>query len=261
MLSNPSKQTRVFLNGCLLLFCLNAFGKELTVVSDIYCPYICKGQPGNQGFITELTREAFKLSNIDVNFLEMPWLRATYFFTSGGQATIRYHGLLLTNRELSPQAVLNQVPLIGLTTCFYRREDFNWSYQGANSTPVRLGLIQGYGDYEELAELIKQFNKTHPVHNISDNNPSINALRRLLGRRFDVAVMDENVANYLIHQNSWQDQIKAAGCTKRVENAYIGFPPDDKASTEHANLLDKGLKLMQENGRQAYWQEKYRISR
>ena len=259
MLFNKPRLLRQLLISGLLLLSHMSDSKELVVISDIYCPYICKGKPGEQGFITEVTREAFQASNIDITFSEIPWLRATAFFTSGGQPITKYHGLLLTNSDYSPQAILNQTPLVSLKTCFYRRSDFSWRYQGHLSKAVRLGLIQGYGDYTELKALIKNISETHPVHNIIDNNPSINSLRRLLGKRFDIAVMDSNVANYLIHTNNWQDQIKPAGCTNRIESTYIGFPPDDNASKNYAKLLDKGLNIMQKNGRIQYWREKYQI--
>ena len=257
---SPHRITTYYISVCLLIFQpFKTLAEPLVFLSDPFCPYICNNQPGQQGYAGEVLREIYQQQGFDFQLKFTPWSRAKSYFAKSYEGPVKYNALVLTDSKISPHTVLNPTPIVSAQSCFFKRRGFNWQYQGVNSQPVRLGVMQDYGPYPQFEELFKRMAPL-PIHNIVSSEPSKNSLQRLLGKRFDVAILDRSVGLYLIHQYGWQDQIELAGCGDTVRQLYIGFAAYDPKHPILIKLLEQGLIQLARSGRLAYWQHKYHIA-
>jgi polar amino acid transport system substrate-binding protein len=265
---HPGKPISLFLLAIFLFLVQGSSrAEELLFVSDPYCPHVCDKQPGDQGYVTEVVREIFSAEGFEVGLVTMPWSRAISYFGSANEENIRYHGVLLSDPyvshsslRLSPQVTHNKIALTNTKSCIYRRTGFDWQFEGLESKAVRLGVIQDYGYPESTKQFIELMQQTYPIHRVVGDNPTKNALHRLLGKRFDIILMDPNIANYHINNNGWKSFIETTECTGTERRFYIGFSSAFHLSEKLIQILDRGLLRLEKNGRLNFWRAKYHIS-
>lgn len=221
------------------LFAANAAAEKIHFVTVDYPPYYGSELPGG-GPITELVTEAYKRVGHDVEVDYMPWARAMRQALAGSA-----DGLLgAWYSEEREKSFIYSDPLPGNEVVLFKRkgakpETFT-SY--ADLQPYRLGVVRGYRNPPEFeaADL-----KTEVA-----NSDKLN-LTKLAKGRIDLVLVDKALANYIIRKElpEYEGELVAVEPPLEVLPMYILFTRDAEKAQEKADALNKGLALLEKEGR------------
>ncbi len=205
-------------------------------------PYIGETVDRN-GYVAEIAREAFKaagyVNDIRIDFL--PWARAVAQSRRGA-----YDGLFpeYYDEERKQDFVFSD-PFHGGPLVLMKLKSREIEYDGDLKAlkPFKIGIIRGYVNTKAFddADYLQKEECTNDLQN----------LKKLLGKRVDLIVIDRLVATYLIARNlpPHQGKIEPLQPPLEIKPLYIAFSrkaPDYRTKLEDFNA---GLKAMRKNGK------------
>jgi len=235
---------------------LPAFGDEITIRADIYCPYNCEPQSEKPGLLIEIVKYAFEKAGHTVQYEILNWSRAVLETRKG-----KYNAIVGAYKGDAPDFVFPENGLAISQVCFYVKKENTWEFDGINSlSKVSIGVINDYSYGELLDKYIEEHKKDPERVQVNAGNDALEKnLSKLIKDRITVVVEDQAVMGYLLKKMGQSDAVRKAGCLE-AQNIYVAFSPENPKSHEYANILSKGIQELKESGRLKTILEAYGIT-
>lgn len=234
------------LKNLLLALCLSsalspAFASSnltsVTLAAENSWPPFSKAD--GTGLSNQIIGEAYKSQGIDVKYVVAPYARQLIATQNG-----TYVGAFNVTKEPSTERKLMfcNERLFKATTAYYINEDspLNASRYQDLKAGHRVGLIIGY----EYGPYILTNN--HLEKHLVSNQTAL--VKMLLAGRLDSIIMFDAIAQYILPTIANGDKIKRA-FDGQHSDIYVAFSKRHKDAPYFCEKLDKGLKLLKENGR------------
>ena len=223
----------------LLPLCMaaQAANRNLDIAATEWPPFY-GNELENNGFMSEIIREAFNRVDYDVNVNFLPWKRAL-----DGSKAGRYDGLYTVyyRKEREEWFVFSD-PLPANVWGFYKRKDSNISFEKFEDLqPYTIGVVRGYvvpPGFDE-ANL-----KTVLAKDDAEN------LRKLHKGRLDLVLTDKIVAKYIINTEI-PDAVTTLEWLDKPVSSEVQFLVFSKKVSDHEKILadfNIGLASMTEDG-------------
>lgn len=246
------KLIHILLFGLAALISSPAFSKEeITIAADEWCPYNCKPDSNELGYVVDIVKEVFAKHNIDVKYQIVNWNRALSETKKG-----TYNAAIAASYD-EGKGLLFPEETIGMASYgFFGKKGVKWKYKNINSLNGKaLGASDGYSYYEQLNDYIKK-NKADnsKIQLVSGDNALGMNLKKLLAGRIDLFVDQAAVVNYTIRKLDYQDKIALISMAKypadpAIDNFYLAFSPNNPNSDKYIKIFDSGIKKLRSSGR------------
>ncbi len=211
----------------------------ITLVTDPWPPYYVPTLK-QQGFLTEIARQACERSGYQLEVKFMPWNRALKHARMGV-----YDGTLgaYYTQERARDFFYTR-PLADSRVVFFALKDNPIQYTGLKSLQgLSVGVMNGY-HYSDA------FNSSTLFQRVKANTLT-KSFERLLARRVDLVISDQLVAKGLLKSgfSSRQDsQIKSLEPALKVNPLYILVSKLTKNAEQKQHKLDLALEQMRADG-------------
>ncbi|GFM38243.1 substrate-binding periplasmic protein [Desulfovibrio psychrotolerans] len=221
---------------------------SITLVADSWCPYNCEEGADAPGYLIDIAREALSFSGHTLTYQEMSWTRAIYQVQRGAA-----HGLVGAVPNEVPDFIFPKLALGLVPNAFFTLTESAWKPTDKDAfSSVRLGVIRDYDYGSRLQAWIDQHINTILVQEAQGNNALETNLRKLVHGRIDVVVDQKASVLAKAREMGIADQIRLA-CEDPVkpeeDSLYIAFSPVLERSRQYADDLDKGVRMLREQGR------------
>ncbi len=239
------KMKKRLCNRMVFLFVLLAppglrAAETIIVVADYWAPVNTAPESEAPGYAIEIAQHIFHNAGFDFEYRVVPWARALKEVQNG-----RYTAAIGATEKNAGELLLPERPFGVLENDFYTRTESAWTYAGvASLANERLGAILGY-EYGEIHAYIRDNAHTLAVQLIGGANPLESNFKKLLANRITVLVEWAPVAEHMIRQNEWCDQIRHAGRGGNRTALYLGFHPN---RNDLAEIWDRGFETMLADG-------------
>lgn len=229
---------------------LGAEGNKLVLAGDHWPPYVNARGDSRDGFMVELAREAFKLSDIELEYQERPWARCLKLAAEGTIDGVI--GIYFTEaRKLG--FVIPEESLGLSVNRFYTLNASSWRYTGIPSLEnVTIAAIEGY-DYGELNDYLASdpAGRKGKVIRMYGDGVLEGILKMLVIGRIDAAIEDELVMAYMAERTGITSSIREAGEVNPINPVGIAFSPVMPSAARYASALDSGIRELRKSGRLA----------
>lgn len=213
----------------------------ILLLADEWCPYNCKPENGNSGYLVDIAKEVFESKGHVVKYRIMPWKRSIATVAQGTAA-----GLIGASRAEVPDFIFPDCALGFYTVTFFTRKNFTWKYSGVDSLKgLRVAACAGYTYGHDIDEYIEISQKV--ILTSGDNAEALN-LQALVKGFVDVIISDPGVMTYQAGLMNVSDTLKNAGSAESIELS-IAFSPALGKSREYASMLCDGVELLRRSGR------------
>lgn len=219
--------------------------RTITIAADPWCPHNCEAGTDHEGYMIDITREAFARAGIEVEYVNMSWARALQLAREGHMDAVV--GALPAD---APDFVFPEEAIGHTTIALYTHPDSDWQYAGVESLAgVILLAINGYAYSPELDAYITR-NQDDPerVWILSGPAPLGRAIELLYKRRSDVFPEDRFVMAWELAQGGDTRTLRLAAVLHQSP-LYVAFSPARDESLRLATLLSEGTRALQASGR------------
>ena len=230
---------RIILALVALLIAANAAAQKVVFFTVDYPPYYGSNLE-NDGPVTEIVAEAYRRVGYEIEVNYMPWARA-YQEAKAGNADGLLGAWYSEEREKS---FIFSDPLPGNEVVLFKQKDAKpekfTSY--AELQPYRIGIVRGYRNPPEFDAANLKTEKA--------NSDKIN-LTKLAKGRVDLILVDRALANHIIRKElpEYEGDLVAVEPPVEVLPLYILFSRAAENAQEKADAFNRGLKLLQKEGR------------
>ena len=233
--------------------------KRLTVVSDIWPPFIGKSGTGNEGAMVEIIKSIYTPLGYKVDFLNAPWSRAIDMVRSGVA-----DALVGADYDEVPDFIFPH-ETIGVTRpAFFVRSDSKWCYKSLESlNNVKLGVIQDYVyTYDgKLENYIRRKRDNGNIISLKGKDALQRLIKALMEMRIDVLIGNAPVVYETLNAIKISEKsLKIAGVPESGGiRLYLPFSPRKRSSSELADSYDRGIRLLRQNGKLKVVLKKYNL--
>ncbi|MBN1968322.1 MAG: transporter substrate-binding domain-containing protein [Candidatus Delongbacteria bacterium] len=232
---------------CVLVFTIFGWSKTLKIVTDDWEPYYGPNLKDG-GYISEITREAFKRAGYEVEITFYPWKRALEYVKMGNADVLM--GMYFT--EERTQFLEYSDPIDKTQVAFYTLRDRSINYEKLYDLKnYKIGVIRGYSNTKEFDEA---------TFLIKDESTDIKQnINKLLNKRTDMIIGSKKVILHQLqsYQGKERDSIKIIDPPLEIKNLYIGITKKNPDAIKIRDDFNKGLKLMMDDGTYDKILEKY----
>jgi len=231
----------VFMFVIILFSQMSLYGlKPIKLATVNWAPYYGENLQ-NQGFVTDLAKEAFKRAGYSMTVEFVPWKRALELAKKGD-----YDGLLgAYYNEKRKEYFQYSIPISSANVVIIRKKSLmlpNKLYKLKDLAKYKFGTINGYSYGKEFdnATFIKK-----------DVSPNLETnLIKLYKGRYDLAVVSREVMLNLIQTKhpEYKGQFVELAPKLVENNLYIAISKKIKNSTKITNDFNAAFKSMQKDG-------------
>lgn len=225
----------------------NAFAqlkKELTIATDIFCPYVCDNKE-SPGYFVELLQKAFGYSDIHIKIKYMPkYLMLKELEESKVDAIIG-----ISKQEESSTLIVEKS---GIDTTFniYGKSSINWAVADINILRNRkIGINSRFFYNEDVQMLLysKYMRGKIDIFTSTGIDASISNIVRLLNNEVVAIIDNKLVMNYKMKNEDLP--IKSIGNIKNEsKKIYVGFISKDPDALKYASILNQNISFMESVG-------------
>jgi len=232
-----------------MLIMENAFGDNLILVADEWCPYNCNPRSEHKGYMVDLATQILGEAGHTVIYKALNWSRSVIKSREG-----KYHGVIAASKSEAADFIFTKESLGLVSNHYWVKKGDPWRFNGINSLKKRwLGIIQDYDYGKELNNYIKKNKATFSVQ-VSTGDDALDVIiRKLEHSRINTFNEDKNVFLYKLKTLNKTNLFEDAGhdMTSLDENyIYIAFSPFYvKKSFKYAKIMDEGIKRYRRNGK------------
>lgn len=216
------------------------------VAAGIWCPYACKADAPQQGYLVDLMEEVFGHQGRTIKYETLPWARAFSQTEKGitkaalGVVSGDY-GNLLPNQEV----------LAWDRTALMMRKGEGRRFLGPETLDgLRIGMIADftYDDGGPIDTYLAERLANHDnIIALNMDEPLPKLLEMLVHGRVDVVLENSDVLAYTAKQSSLQDQVDIVP-TEHGDSIHIAFTPNEEG-LHNLQILDEGVRRLRANGR------------
>ncbi|KJR98525.1 MAG: hypothetical protein VR65_20195 [Desulfobulbaceae bacterium BRH_c16a] len=224
----------------LMILVSNAQGQKAVTLNTLdWEPYIGQKLP-DKGFIAAIVNEAFAASGYSVELSFMPWVRAKNMAKEGKTDGCMPEYYL----EEDKTDFLISEPIPGGPLGFFKRKADTIPYTGLEDlTPLKIGTVRGYINTDEFdkADYLKK----------EEANDDITNLRKLVGGRLDLIVIDKFVGLFLMQQEMPDKAGEIEFISPALEEKTLHVLISKNAPEAEAKMkaFNDGLKVLEDSGR------------
>lgn len=193
----------------------------------------------DQGYVATLVREAYRVSGYTSDLKFMPWARVVAMAREG-----KFDGYLPEYySETLKKDFLVSEPFPGGPLGFFKRKGENISFKTLEDLKdYTIGVVRGYVNTEA-------FDKASFLQKDVANNDLTN-LKKLIGKRIDLAIADKFVGLYLLKQEMPDKAGEVEFILPPLEEKNLYLCIAKKAPDAEAKLkaFNEGLKIIRDNG-------------
>ena len=129
----------------------------------------------------------------------------------------------------------------------FTKKESSWKFTDIDSLSTqKLGVITGYGYYEELDAYIQKNKKS--VQGVPGDYALKSNITKLIKNRITVYVEDLMVMSYALKQGNQSSLIKNAGCVKHSDSIHFSFSKVRQKSQQYADILSDGIAKLRASG-------------
>jgi polar amino acid transport system substrate-binding protein len=193
------------------------------------------------GLANDLVRAAYSAVGIEVEYILLPYPRVLNKLDNG--TLVAGFNVPLDN-ESRKKYIFGKNKLLDAVTHYYqsidnpisakRREDLN--------NEVKVGTVIGFGYGNHFPTLVNE-GKVLDIRTIADKNN----LKKLSMNRLDTTIITNKTANLLLKELQLEDKIEIAFINSSTP-MYLAFSKKFPKAEYYANLFDKGMDIILENG-------------
>ncbi len=217
----------------------------LTLVADPYCPYNCAYDAIQPGYVIDLARMIFEPEGYQVQYQILPWSRAVTEVRQGS-----FTAAIGVSQQNGRGLILPKQPIGIVNDIFMVHRSSHWQYQGVHSLKqIHLGSVASYDYGDELNRYLKDPANQHRVQSLVGDQAVERNLRMLARKRIDAYIEDANVGFYMAATMGLSGQFKSAGSKGKSMPIYLGFSPKFSLSPKLAQLFDRRLQQLREEGK------------
>lgn len=143
------------------------------------------------------------------------------------------------------QYLFHKTKLYDAVCSYYHNADVplkEHSKEDLKNGEVTLGLVAGYG-YGSIFSAMKKAKK----FTVQNTHSEEQNLQKLVKHRIDATVLYDKTASILLEEMGLKGKIEKAFENEHI-GMFVGFSKVLPESQHYADLLDEGLKIIQENG-------------
>lgn len=217
----------------------------VTIAADPWCPHNCTAGSPDEGYAVDIAREAFALSGIKVQYVNMSWARALQQTESGHIDAVV--GAFVSD---APNFVFPDQASGYSRTALFTNPESDWQWEGIESLQDQtLMVINGYSYSPEIDAYVDR-HKDDParVLVLSGTSPLNRAIELLEQGRSDVFPEDQAVMNWTI-RNSDHSIVPRQAAMIYESPFYIAFSPAKSDSPKLSKLLSQGIIKLRESGK------------
>jgi len=208
-------------------------------VEDSWPPY---ANAYGEGISTDIVKQALESVGVSLNLKVYPYAQLLEEMHKG-LIPGGYNVTRQTSRE--KKLLFGNEPILNATASFYfpLNNEKSKHYKSIYDIPdgSTIGVITDY-EYGDIYE--KQKHRFKEIK-VSQQTQIINMLRR---GRIDGAIMFDTVANYTLDSMELSRNSIEKGFLNHISEVYVAFSKTHKDSHIYAEILDKGLSKIKNNG-------------
>ena len=222
----------------LLIFSVRANTSTVTLASSDWSPYTGPNLQNN-GFTAEIIKQALAHSGMKSHFIYMPWKRAMESVRAG-EIDALYSAYYSYERAAS---YLLTDPYISSELMFAVHKDSPLSGYNALSDLIqyRIGVVRGYVNSQE-------FDQADYLNKEEVTSDHLN-LKKLLGKRVDLIVIDKYVALHLLSSMNYpENSIRFLDKPLDRKPVYVMFSRENTQSPARVEAFNRGLQAIKAAG-------------
>lgn len=220
---------------CLLLlsFKVNA-GNTLAATNDTpqlvfaatdWCPYTCVYSK-HQGFVSEWLISVLQAQGWGIQIKVLPWQKALALSQAG-----EVDGLVTATPIEAPHLLFSLQAIDNQTSCFYRKAQTSWHYQGIGSlVQQRIGVISNYAYGAPIDRWLMKNKTAKQIYHSQAEAPLNDLLTQLQAGEISSLLADKYVLSHHLYQYpQTKMKLEQAGCLK-ANPFYIAVTPNKSYS-------------------------------
>ena len=232
----------IYIVCCMLslMSCSTATADNIVILNTLdWEPYIGQKLP-DQGFVSVIVSEAFAASGYVVELSYMPWVRAKATAREGKADGCMPEYYLEEDKD----GFFISDPFPGGPLGFFKRKNDPTTYTKLSDLQGRrIGVVRGYVNTEE-------FDRADYLQKEAANDDLTN-IRKLMGGRLDLIVIDKFVGLYLLQQEMPDKVGEVEFLDPPLEEKTLHVLIAQQASDAEAKIkaFNEGLNKLKENGK------------
>jgi polar amino acid transport system substrate-binding protein len=219
--------------------------EPLTVRADVWCPYNCAPHARNRGVFIEMIQYAFGNDGYTIEYDILPWTQAVADVRTGkfdavvGAAASDTVGLAHTEK-----------PQLFQSTCAFGLITSKVVIKEATDLKKfnHLACSKDYSYGAATDKVLKDPSMKDKVSAIGGDDPLSVNIRRVLDKKMDAIIEDENVMNYILKEKKITN-IKKLGCTEDLFGLWIAFNASHPKSKNWVSLMEAGQANLEKSGK------------
>ena len=223
-------------------FTLSSQSQKIIIAMNAWEPIKTETEP--YGVLAQITKEAFALEGIEVQFEVAPWKRGYDYVLTG-----KWHGIVGWNSTEERKSLFYvSTPVLLENVVFFHHKDKEIDWESLTDLEdLSVGVIDGYNYGQELKDAFED--KLLDKEITSDEE---NSIKMLQAKRFDlwpseVDVGLHQIRSYLSKEKA--DQLTFHPNPLQVSDLCLLLSREIPENEENIRLFEKGLKALKESGR------------
>lgn len=237
---------KALLSLVFLFFCNPLYAKNITIASDIWCPYVCNNQE-NPGYIVEIINDILQNANFNVKNETMPLARALKYLQNAEVDLV----LGVTKQHIDHYLLTaNHVAIGSFANDFFVQNNNPWRFTTINNLAKQLhegrkvGIIKGYFYGHEIKALIDKYPDSF-IYAHGDY-PLQQLIERLKSGRIDILLDSKNTVFNLTKQANISE-LGYAGTQGKETKLYLGL--SKPREEQLLSIIDKGIVKYRQTGK------------
>jgi polar amino acid transport system substrate-binding protein len=209
--------------------------KNIKVVSDRWCPYLCEIDSEAPGLIIEILRNIYEPYGFNVEYSEIEWSEAVKLTRKG-----EYDVLLGLYKDDAPDLVFPDQDIISSSINFYVNQSNNWKFKSSESlkTINKILLVSGYSYGSYFDNLFKE-NSTKIVLN-KNPNPLTENIMSVVNGDADTLVDDSNVIDYNLMKYNLIGRLKKSSDMPKL-SVWVAFSPNSSNKNDILKIFNNSI--------------------
>lgn len=238
-------KTRLIL--LLLLFssfplCSDDYGDRIIIAMNAWEPLKSETEP--YGVLARITREAFALEGVEVEFRVAPWKRG-YDYAKAGV----WHGIVGWNSTEERQRIFYvSSPVLLEDVVFFHHKDLPVDWESLEDLEgYTVGLIKGYNYGPHMAEAVKE-----GLLSAEATDSEEQSIKMLQKKRFELWPCEVDVGLYLIEtflSPSEAGQLSYNPRPVQVSDLCLLLSREIGENREYLERFERGLQTLKDSGR------------
>lgn len=230
----------------------------ITILVENDCPYSCRPENGQPGFIQDILKTIYEKNGFKTSFHIFPWLRVLNSFNDQNPGVDCMIGMKVhpVNKEI---ALFPEEEIARYTHRFYALKDSpltkTWEYQGLESLKnMKVGCVKGWSYCNNDVTKYLTEGDDPQVQAMTGEDAEEKNFRKLVAGRIDLWISNINNTEYMlaVKRNSGNKEVdKIVGIADLPVTAEVNVYPifyKNMKGEKYSEIYVKGIRELRETG-------------